>query len=133
MASPIYIRIYNYTSSTITTEVTDHRDLEDSGSTFNGKEILTNSSYESMTKVKTGGGNGELTITIKFGNATLGFFKMKDLKNPHEGLNSLEVPSPPAHPFQFTSVAYRHLDSMPEENRYIYLVVNSFPSGSALP
>jgi hypothetical protein len=133
MASPIFIRIYNYTSHSITTEVTDHRDLEDDGSNFNEKTISANTAYESSTEVKTGAGNGELTIVIKQGTLTLGFFKMKDLKNPHEGLNSLEVPSPPAHPYQFTSAAFRKLASEPEDNRYIYLVVNAFPTNSSLP
>ncbi|MGZ8219663.1 hypothetical protein [Methylomagnum sp.] len=133
MATPVYIRIYNYTPHAITTEVTDYRDLEDDGSSFNDKTINTNSVLESSTKVKTGAGNGELTITIKQGSLTLGYFKMKDLKNPHEGLNSLEVPTPPSHPYQFTYVAYRSLPNMPEDDRYTYLVINSYPSGSTLP
>ncbi len=133
MASPIFIRIYNYTSHSVTTEVTDYRDLEDDGNSFNEKTIAANTVYESSTRVDTGSGNGELTIVIKQGTATLGFFKMKNLKDPHKGLDSLEVPSPPAHPYQFTSVAYRKLATEPEDNRYIYLVINTFPSSSSLP
>ena len=133
MATPVYIRVYNYTDRSITTEVTDHRDLEDSGKSFDGKTIASDAVYESSVEVKTGIGNGELTITIKEGSATLGFFKMKDLKNPHEGLNSIEVPNPPSHPTQFSSVAFRKIDNMPEDNRYIYLVVNKYPQGSNLP
>lgn len=133
MSTPVYIRIYNYTDHSITTDVTAHRDLGNSGKSFDDKTIEPDSVYESSVTVGTGIGNGELTITIKKGSDNLGFFKMKDLKNPHEGLNSLEVPNPPSHPVQFSYVAYRRIDNMPEENRYIYLVVNKYPQGSNLP
>lgn len=134
MASPIYIRIYNYTSSTLTTEVTEHHDLEDDGANFNGKTINHGTALESTTRVSTGKGNGELTITFNQGTSMVGYFKMKDLKNPHQGLDSIESPKPEntSSP-QFTSVAYRHLDSEPEDDRYIYLVINSYPSSSSLP
>lgn len=133
MATPIFIRIYNYTDRAVTSVVTEHHDLSDNGAEFNDKTINPGSVLEGETEVKTGAGNGELTIVIKEGKATIGYFKMKDLKNPHESLDSFEVPSPPAHPYQFTYVAYRHLDTEPEENRYTYLVVNKFPTGSTLP
>ena len=133
MSTPVYIRIYNYTDHAITTDVTDHRDLENSGKSFDDKTIQPDDVYESSVEVKTGIGNGELTITIKEGSATLGFFKMKDLKNPHEGVHSIQVPNPPEHPIQFSYVAYRKIDNMPEDNRYIYLVVNKYPEGSKLP
>jgi len=133
VATKVNIRIYNYTSHSITTEVTDERDLEDGGSAFNGKTIAPDSALNGTTTVGTGSGNGELTIVIKEGTRTIGYFKMKDLKNPHEGLNSLEVPTPPSHPYQFTSVAYRNLPTEPEDDRYTYLVVNAFPSTASLP
>jgi hypothetical protein len=133
VATKVNIRIYNYTAHSITTEVTDEHDLEDGGSEFNGKTIAPDSALEGTTTVGTGTGNGELTILIKEGTRTIGYFKMKDLKNPHEGLDSLEVPTPPEHPYQFTYVAYRNLPTMPEDDRYTYLVVNTFPQGSTLP
>ncbi|HLG15307.1 MAG TPA: hypothetical protein VJH03_12500 [Blastocatellia bacterium] len=132
MASPIYIRIYNYTNTALTTKVTEQRDLEDAGANFNNITINGGTAYESDTKVKTGAGNGELTISLYQGSVLIGYFKMKDLKNPHEGLNSIEVPDPSG-AYQFTSVAYRHLPNEPEDNRYIYLAVNTYPSGSSLP
>jgi len=134
MASPIYIRIYNYTRTNITTSDTEHHDLEDDGANFNNKTINAGSALESDTRVKTGAGNGELTITFYEGTAMVGYIKMKDLKNPHKGLDSTEVPMPvnTSSP-QFTYVAYRHLDSEPEEERYTYVAINTYPTSSTLP
>jgi len=94
MSSPANVTIKNLTKQSITTKVTRDYWVEGDGDSINGKVIPEgeNRVFRVVAKTKH---HGELDIDLMGGaeGAKLGTFKIKSIKDPHEGEKSLAVTS----------------------------------------
>lgn len=94
MSSPCNVKISNTTNQSLTTDVTFHNHVKNNGASIDGK-LIPNGKEETYNVIADTSHHGELTIDFKGGDtgSVLATLKIKSVKDPQKGEESLEVES----------------------------------------